>query len=217
MTPLQQIQNEIKKFASNPKAQLLAVSKLQPNEKIRTAAQEGQIHFGENYVQEALTKQNELKDLKIHWHFIGHLQKNKVKQIVGKFDLIHSVDSIALAQKISSVASDLNITQNILLQINLANEDSKGGFSSQELVSAMEQIQDLPHIKVAGLMTMPPLFEDSELCRPYFQQLKALADQFQLEHLSMGTSSDYRIALEEGATWVRLGTVLFGERPPKAT
>lgn len=215
MSPLQKIRSEIEKIAKNPKAQLLAVSKLQTQIKIRSAFSEGQIYFGENYVQESLQKQEELKDLNIHWHFIGHLQKNKVKQIVGKFDLIHSVDSLELAQKISTEAAKLNITQKILLQVNLAGEESKGGFSNIQITQVIHQIQSLPNLELSGLMTMPPLTENPEDVRPYFKQLKVLGDKFHLTELSMGTSSDYKVALEEGATWVRLGTVVFGERPKK--
>jgi pyridoxal phosphate enzyme (YggS family) len=203
------------------KTLLLAVSKLQPEEKIRELYSQGQRAFAENYVQEALVKKQHLSDLKnIEWHFIGSLQSNKAKLVVGEFSWIHSVDSLSLMQKISSHCVQKNISQKILLQVNLADEASKGGFSEQELRNIFPELLALPHVCIGGLMTMPPLFENPELARPYFQKLRQLRDELRvsypsLQELSMGTSSDYQVALEEGATMVRLGTVLFGERPHK--
>jgi pyridoxal phosphate enzyme (YggS family) len=203
-------------------ARLLAVSKLQPEDKIRLLYSEGQRLFAENYVQEALEKQEHLKDLaKIEWHLIGHLQKNKAKMVAGKFALIHSVDSLELAQVLSRQCQQKNLRQNILLQVNVADEDSKGGFLLGEIHKLWPELQALPHLNICGLMTMPPLTETGTEVRPYFKQLCQLRDELKktalpthpMTELSMGTSHDFKVAVEEGATIVRLGTILFGERP----
>lgn len=206
-------------------AKLLAVSKLQTPQKIRHLYAEGQRRFGENYVQEALEKQELLADLPdIEWHLIGHLQKNKSKHVVGKFHLIHSVDSLELAQSLNKHAEKLNIQQNILIQVNLAGETSKTGFDKERLLSQWNDVTSLANLKINGLMTMPPLTETGEEVRPFFRELRELRDQLRertadsrhsLEELSMGTSHDYSVAVEEGATILRLGTILFGERPAK--
>lgn len=190
---------------------------------------QGQREFGENYVQEALAKQDELKDLSdISWHLIGHLQKNKVKQAVGKFALIHSVDSLALAQAIDRQAqatanaskSAPRFKQSILIEINLAGEETKTGFSKAQLKREWSTLRALENIQIRGLMTMPPLTEAAEDARPYFHELKVLQQELNpppdgMTELSMGTSGDFRVALQEGATIVRLGTILFGERTAK--
>ncbi|AFY00164.1 YggS family pyridoxal phosphate-dependent enzyme [Bdellovibrio bacteriovorus] len=206
-------------------AKILAVSKLQPAEKVRALHAEGQRLFGENYVQEALEKQSVLSDLAdIQWHLIGHLQKNKAKMVVGKFHLIHSVDSLELAHVISRQCEQKGVTQNILIQVNLAGEASKEGFSAETLESQWAELTSLPHLHIYGLMTMPPLTETGVEVRPYFAELRQLRDRLKattdttvhpLSELSMGTSHDYPVAVEEGATIVRLGTILFGERPAK--
>lgn len=211
----------------NPQTRVLAVSKLQSVEKIRELYQQGQRLFAENYVQEAVEKQAQLQNFpvnqKIHWHFIGRLQKNKVKQVIGNFELIHSVDSLELAEVFNRKAQEKGLQQKILLQVNLSEEESKGGFSEQNFLSQLSQLSlfakfsPFSSLQICGLMTMPPLFEKSELARPYFKKLKKIFDQLKpdfphLEELSMGTSSDYLVAAEEGATLVRLGTILFGER-----
>lgn len=197
--------------------QILAVSKLQPLEKMKALYQQGQRLFAENYSQEARPKQESLQDLEIEWHFIGRLQKNKVKDVVGTFSLIHSVDSLALAQSIEEQANRKNLTQKILLQVNLSGESSKGGFAKDLLLSEINNLKKLTHIEICGLMTMPPINEDPERTRTHFRSLRSLRDHVQsliptCQHLSMGTSSDYLIAVEEGATIVRLGTLLFGDR-----
>lgn len=204
---------------------LLAVSKTHTSEVIRKVFQLGQSQFGENYVQEVVNKQNELKDLNIHWHFIGHLQKNKVKNVVGRFDLIHSVDSLELAQKISTKATELNINQNILLEINIGSEDSKTGFDQGLLLQQWEQLLQLPNINICGLMALPPLKENPEDTRPYFRQIKTLFSQLKSKlpagkqqlwiYISMGTTHDFPVAIEEGANIVRVGTAIFGDRPKK--
>ena len=194
---------------------LLAVSKLQPIEKIKSLADQGQIHFGENYVQEALEKIETLQELHLQWHLIGPLQKNKVKYLKNNFAYIHSVDSLALAELLSAKCSLINYRQKIFIQVNLAAESSKSGFSDEELVKQWTQLKSLPFLEIVGLMTMPPLENSSEKNRVYFRKLKTLGTQLNLHEFSMGTSQDYRIALEEGATWIRIGTVLFGDRPKK--
>jgi pyridoxal phosphate enzyme (YggS family) len=205
--------------ASNPRTQILAVSKLQPVEKIRLLYSQGQRKFGENYVQEALEKQDQLKDLAdIEWHLIGRLQKNKAKFVVGHFALIHSVDSLELAQTLNRKASEAGLIQKVLLQLNLAEEASKGGLSLENLESLLPELEKLSSLQIRGLMTMPPLFDDPEEARPYFRQLAQLRIKLvsrlpDLLELSMGTSSDYLVAAQEGATLVRLGTMLFGDRP----
>ncbi|GIL16651.1 MAG: UPF0001 protein [Oligoflexia bacterium] len=197
---------------------ILAVSKLQSEDQIRALYEKGQRSFGENYVQELTKKMENLANLDIHWHFIGSLQKNKAKYIVGKVDLIHSVDSFELAQALQKEAVKKNVIQNILIQVNIAEEQTKSGIKLSEVKELVEKIKALPNIKIKGLMTMPPLELDPEQARPYFRELRKLRDQLtslspELTELSMGTSHDYSVAAEEGATWVRLGTILFGERP----
>ncbi|XGC81270.1 YggS family pyridoxal phosphate-dependent enzyme [Bdellovibrio bacteriovorus] len=206
-------------------AQVLAVSKLQPALKIRGLYQEGQRHFGENYVQEALDKMEGLSDLAdINWHLIGHLQKNKAKYVAGKFHLIHSVDSLDLAKAISQQCQKKNVDQNILIQVNLAQEETKSGFDKEQLLKDWQELVLLPQIHIFGLMTMPPLTETGEEVRPYFRELSDLLGTLRAQtnqsihpmtELSMGTSHDYQVAVAEGATIVRLGTILFGERAPK--
>jgi len=202
---------------------ILAVSKLQPNEKVRKLHALGHHYFAENYVQEALQKQEALKDLQIEWHFIGSLQKNKIKMVVGKFALIHSVDSLELARAISNHAEKINTTQKVLLQVNIAQESSKGGFDRDSLLQHWTEIASFPGIEITGLMTMPPLTDEAEEVRSHFQDLRKLqlellksgAGRHPMHELSMGTSHDYHVAIDEGATIVRLGTILFGERPRK--
>ncbi|MDG0817074.1 YggS family pyridoxal phosphate-dependent enzyme [Bdellovibrio svalbardensis] len=204
---------------------LLAVSKLQPAHKVHSLYEDGQRSFGENYVQEAIEKIEQLNSLPdIEWHLIGHLQKNKAKQVVGKFHLIHSVESLALAQALSRQCEAKKIEQNILIQVNLAQEETKSGFDKETVVKQWAELTQLPHLKIYGLMTMPPLTETGEEVRPYFRELRELREELKkqtntqvhpMTELSMGTSHDYLVAIQEGATIVRLGTILFGERPAK--
>ncbi|MFN7728286.1 MAG: YggS family pyridoxal phosphate-dependent enzyme [Bdellovibrio sp.] len=196
---------------------MLAVSKRHPSSNIRQLHQEGQLLFGENYVQEAKQKQLELSALQLQWHLIGSLQKNKAKEVIGLFDLIHSIDSLALAEALNKRLESAGKKQKILIQLNLADETSKGGFSLSEFEKNLAALQALEHLEISGLMTMPPLAEDPESSRPYFKKLRSLRDELQksavsIRELSMGTSSDYLVAADEGATLVRLGTVLFGAR-----
>lgn len=201
----------------SPTQRVLAVSKLQPIEKIKSLYNEGQIDFGENYVQEALDKIERLKDLKIQWHLIGPLQKNKVKFLNQNFAYIHSVDSLKLAEKISEHAVKNNFIQKCFIQINLSGESSKSGYSKEPFLADWTKLRQLTGIEVVGLMTMPPLENNPEKNRAFFKELKYIGDTLGLKEFSMGTSHDYQIALEEGATWIRLGTMLFGERSTNET
>ena len=198
---------------------LIAVSKTKPISDIQTLYDAGVRDFGENKVQELTTKYEELpKDIK--WHLIGHLQTNKVKYIVDKVHLIHSVDSVKLALEIEKEAAKKDIIVNILVQVNVANEETKFGFDNSEVFNIVEEIAKLPHIKINGLMTIAPFVDDGEENRKYFNQLKQLSvdikakniDNVCMDMLSMGMSGDYETAIEEGATLVRVGTSIFGVR-----
>ncbi len=195
---------------------ILAVSKLQPIEKIINLYNEGQKHFGENYIQEALEKIENLKDYSITWHLVGPIQKNKVKYLKKNFAYIHSVDSLELAELIHQKAKDIDHIQKVFIQINLANnlasETSKHGFDQSQFEKSWDQLKKLSHLEIVGLMTMPPLQSQPKDNRTYFKKLVEIGQRYQLSQFSMGTSHDYQIALEENATWIRLGTVLFGER-----
>lgn len=197
---------------------VVAVSKLQPVEKIRALhASSGHVDFGENYIQEALEKISELSALSLNWHLIGSLQSNKVKFLESKFSLIHSVDSLKLAEKISSAALATGRKQPVLFQVNVGREESKSGFDRAGFEAEWTSLKALPGLEIRGLMTMPPLQNEASANRPYFRELAEIGRQIKTEipsadQLSMGTSSDFRIAIEEGATWIRLGSILFGER-----
>ncbi|MES2802769.1 MAG: YggS family pyridoxal phosphate-dependent enzyme [Bdellovibrionota bacterium] len=195
-----------------PGQNLLAVSKLQPLEKIRELASQGQRAFGENYIQEALEKTEALKDLNLEWHLIGPIQKNKVKYLKNNFAYLHAIDSLELAELVSKKASEIDHVQKIFIQVNLSNEATKAGFDEATVISAWPQLKKLSNVKIVGLMTMPPLQNEAEDNEIHFKKLKNLAQQLKATELSMGTSHDYHIALKEGATWIRIGTVLFGER-----
>lgn len=217
---LTNIEASCKKAGRDPKeVTLLAVSKKKPLEDIQAALEAGQHAFGENYVQELCEKYEDLGET-VEWHMIGHLQRNKVKYIVDKAALIHSVDSIALAEQIEKEASKKGLTVPVLLEVNVAEEDTKWGFSSSDVMEAAKTIGALPHVTVRGLMTSAPYTEDPESNRPYFRKLKALQDQIasagypgvMADTLSMGMSGDYTVAVEEGATIVRVGSAIFGER-----
>lgn len=198
---------------------LVAVSKTKPVSELRKAYDLGVRVFGENKVQELAEKYEELpKD--IHWHMIGHLQRNKVKYIIDKVDMIHSVDSIRLAETIEKEAAKHHITVNILIEVNVAGEESKFGVSPKELPELVLKIAELPHIRVQGLMTIAPFVEDPEENRPVFERLRKLSvdikeknvDNITMRVLSMGMTNDYSVAVEEGATMVRVGTGIFGTR-----
>lgn len=218
---IQEVFSEIKAYSPTPElVKLLAVSKKQSSEKIKTLYSQGQRAFGENYVQEALEKKSQL-DLDIEWHFIGHLQSNKVKEVVGKFALIHSVDSLKLAQLIDKKAAELGTIQKILLEINIGNEATKSGFSIEELKKNWNGLKQLKHISLCGLMCLPPAEVTESETETYFKSMASLLEELKketisvqhpLSELSMGTSGDYLLALKNKATIIRLGTLLFGER-----
>ncbi len=197
--------------------QLLAVSKTRPAEDIRAAYAAGQRHFGENYLQEAVDKIEQLRDLDIEWHFIGRIQSNKTKTIAEHFDWVHSVDTLKQAQRLNAQRPATLPPLNICLQINVDAEDSKGGTTLQQSVDLVRQIQQLPRLQLRGLMTLPaPAVGIEEQRRP-FRILRELRDQLStpelpLETLSMGMSDDLEAAIAEGATIVRIGTAIFGPR-----
>lgn len=198
---------------------LVAVSKTKPVEMLQEAYSLGVRVFGENKVQEITAKYDCLPQ-DIHWHMIGHLQRNKVKYIVDKVDMIHSVDSLKLAETISQEASKRNLTVPVLIEVNVAQEDTKFGISLQEALPLIEQISLLPGLTVKGLMTIAPFVENPEENRCVFQALKKLSVDIQSKNinnvtmgvLSMGMTGDYEVAIEEGATMVRVGTGIFGAR-----
>lgn len=198
---------------------LIAVSKTKPVEALKEAYEAGCRDFGENKVQELTEKYEELpKD--IRWHMIGHLQRNKVKYLIGKVYMIHSVDSVKLAEEISREAVKKNVTVPILVEVNVAGEESKFGTSVQEAEMLVREIAALPGISVRGLMTIAPYVEKAEDNRQYFVNLRQLSvdiknkniDNVCMDVLSMGMTGDYTVAVEEGATYVRVGTGIFGER-----
>lgn len=198
---------------------LIAVSKTKPVEMLREAYDAGVRDFGENRVQELMEKMPAMPE-DIRWHMIGHLQRNKVKYIVGRVYMIHSVDSLELAQEISKEAVKRQVTVRILLEVNVAGEKSKFGVTVQEAGALAEAIAKLPGIHIEGLMTIAPYVEDQEVNRVYFRKLKQLSvdiyskniDNISMNVLSMGMTGDYSVAVEEGATCVRVGTGIFGER-----
>lgn len=194
---------------------LVAVSKKQSVEKIKSMFDLGQRAFGENYVQEFLEKKEILKNKNIEWHLIGPLQTNKVSKIIGEVDLIHSVDNLKLAKTISAKAKAKGVIQNILLQINTSGEGSKSGFEMDKSNDFIDEVLTLKSIKVLGLMTMPPWTEDPENSRKDFVKLRKIRDDFKkrgVTELSMGTTQDFEVAIEEGATIIRIGEALFGPR-----
>ena len=192
-------------------SRLIAVSKIKPVSDIMEAYEAGVRDFGENHVQEILEKIDQLpKD--IRWHMIGHLQTNKVKDIVDKVYLIHSVDSIKLAKEIDKQAKKKDIVVNILLEVNIAKEESKYGFMEEDLGAALEEIRKLDNVKVLGLMCVAPYTDTPEDNRKYFKEMNELKKKYNLEILSMGMSNDYIIADQEGSTYIRVGTKIFGER-----
>jgi PLP dependent protein len=198
--------------------ELVAVSKTHPAEKVQAVAEAGQLLFGESRVQEARAK-IPLLPARLRWHFIGHLQKNKIRHALPLFELFHGIDSLALAEEMERIAGEEGIHPRILLEVNVAGEASKHGFSPEALRRDLEAILSLGRLAVEGLMTLPPLTPEAEAARQYFVALRELRDRLEAEfdlrlpHLSMGMSGDFPIAIEEGATLVRVGTAIFGERP----
>ena len=197
--------------------ELVAITKTHPAEKVREAIEAGQTLFGESRVQEARAKIPELPS-NLRWHFVGHLQKNKIRHALPLFEMIHSVDSLDVAQDINRIAGEQGMHPRVLLEVNVAGQGSKFGFSPDKLRDQMEELLALPRLSILGLMTIQPLAEKAEASRKYFVQLRELRDRLQTEfhvdlaQLSMGMTEDFVVAVEEGATLVRVGTAIFGER-----
>lgn len=208
------------KSGRNPdEVTLIAVSKTKPYTAIEEALPSGILDYGENKVQE-LSEKYEILPKDIRWHMIGHLQRNKVKYLVGKTTLIHSVDSLRLAKQIETEFAKKDKIANILIEVNMANEESKFGISADETINLVKEISLLPHVRVQGLMTIAPYTDNPETNRGYFAKMKKLSvdirekniDNVNMNVLSMGMSGDYQVAIEEGATMIRVGTSIFGER-----
>lgn len=199
---------------------LIAVSKRKPAQLIRDAIDAGQRDFGENYIQEAMEKIDDIGRDAAVWHFIGHLQSNKAKFAVKFFDLIHTVDKVKLAKEINKQAAKIGKVQDILIQINIAQEETKSGAAAEDVADLVRQINSFDHLSIRGLMCMPPFFDDPEEARPYFKAVKKISLEIAsldlprvfMDHLSMGMSNDFGVAIEEGATLVRVGTAIFGGR-----
>ncbi len=200
---------------------LIAVTKTVGADNIKEAVDAGLRSFGESRVQEAQKKISALRshiaNRAVEWHLIGHLQKNKAKYAVGLFDLIHTVDSIGLAEELSRQAEKAGKVQRILVQVKLSGEETKHGASEEEMLSLLARVKEFGNLSPEGLMTIPPFFGEKEKARPYFRRLRELRDKaeaagFRLRELSMGMSDDFEVAIEEGSTMVRIGSALFGER-----
>lgn len=222
---LEQVHARIKKAAdacNRPldSIHLIAVSKTMPAEVVKEAIEAGVTDLGENYIQEARDKVITLATSDVNWHYIGHLQSNKAKYAVRLFDLIHSVDSLKLARELNKYAQNNDKIQSILVQVNVAREDTKSGIYVENTIELLKNISQLENISVRGLMTMPPFFNAPEKVRPFFAALRKLRDEIRAEsipniamdELSMGMTGDFEAAIEEGATMVRIGTAIFGER-----
>lgn len=206
---------------------LLAVSKFHSCSAIEAIVNNGHLCFAESYVQEALAKQDELVGRPIQWHFVGHIQSKKAKDVVNRFTLIHTVDRLKLAQNMQKRMEMLPaasvdappVVQDILLQVNISEEEQKSGVAPEAVKALAEQVLGLPQLRIRGLMGMPPFSASGEAARPYFIRLRMLKEELEatfnltLPHLSMGMSQDYAQAIEEGATYVRIGTNIFGQRP----
>jgi pyridoxal phosphate enzyme (YggS family) len=200
---------------------LVAISKTHEAERVREAVEAGQTLFGESRIQEARIKIPELPS-SLRWHFVGHLQKNKIRHALPLFELFHAIDDVDLARQMERTAAEGGMHPRVLLEVNVAGEGSKFGFGPDTLRKQMEALLALPRVTVEGLMCIPPLAEEPEHSRRYFVQLRELRDSLEKEfnlklpHLSMGMTNDYTVAVEEGATLVRVGTAIFGERRRKA-
>ena len=213
---LDQIQLACERVQRDPASvQLLAVSKTYPSQSLREMYQAGQCGFGENYLQEALTKIDELQDLEIEWHFIGHVQRNKTKHLAERFDWVHGVDRLIIAERLSSQRMDSRKPLNICIQVNIDGQDSKDGCQPDEVATLVKQISQLPNIRLRGLMVIPApensvAFADA---KTLFEQVKSLHARPQdWDTLSMGMSGDLDAAIAAGSTMVRVGTALFGAR-----
>jgi PLP dependent protein len=199
---------------------LVAISKNHPHEAVRAALAAGVADFGENRVQEAEAKAAALADCRerLRWHFVGHLQSNKARKVLAFADAIHSVDEVELARRIDRCAGELGRVARVLVQVDLAGEATKSGLPAAQLPGALAELRSLTHLRVEGLMLLPPYEEDAERVRPFFRRLRELRDEAAAAgllagaELSMGMSHDLEVAVEEGATYVRVGTAIFGER-----
>jgi len=192
---------------------LLAVSKGHGVNGIRLLASQGQVDFGESRLQEALPKLDSLKDLKdLRWHFIGSLQANKVRQVVRTFDVIHSIDSLKLAKRISRIAGEEFKKPRVMAQVKFREDPDKFGFNSNQLLDVWDEFIQLPNIDLVGLMTIAPMKLDLHQRKNLFRECRLFADKLELKDCSMGMSGDWQVAVEAGATWIRLGTALFGSR-----
>ncbi|MCW9047518.1 MAG: YggS family pyridoxal phosphate-dependent enzyme [Gammaproteobacteria bacterium] len=219
---LMQIQHNIsqycEKYHRNPQdVHLLAVSKTKPAADIRAAFNAGQVSFGENYLQESIDKINDLADLPIEWHFIGAIQSNKTREIAENFAWVHSVDRLKIAHRLSQQRADSLAPLNICLQINISHESSKSGFNIDDTEAAVNEIIELPNLKLRGLMAIPAKADNLLEQRAIFSQMKTLLTKLQTQHtqldtLSMGMSGDMEAAIAEGSTLLRIGTAIFGER-----
>ncbi|HEY8187635.1 MAG TPA: YggS family pyridoxal phosphate-dependent enzyme [Pyrinomonadaceae bacterium] len=203
---------------------LIAISKTHPTEVIQAGLDAGITEFGENRVQEAEGKITKLGRHAARWHLVGHLQANKARRAVGLFDVIHSLDSVALAQRLDRLCAEEERAElQVLIQVDLGGEETKTGIDPRELPELLDAIKDCQRLRLVGLMTLPPYFEDPDCARPYFKTLRELRDELQAKgrfgdnpgELSMGMSQDFEIAIQEGATMVRVGTAIFGERSQK--
>ena len=200
--------------------ELVAITKTHPVEKVREAVEARHTLFGESRVQEARAKIPELPS-NLRWHFVGHLQKNKIRHALPLFELFHGVDSLELAQEMNRIAAEEGMQPRTLLEVNVAGEGSKFGFNPEGLRAEMESLLALPRLSIEGLMCVPPLADEAEASRKFFVQLRELRNSLEKEfdvklpHLSMGMTQDFWIAIEEGATLVRVGTAIFGERPKR--
>jgi hypothetical protein len=197
--------------------ELIAVSKTFPVEAVREAHEAGQSHFGESRLQEAVPKIENLPAA-LHWHFIGRVQRNKVRRILPLFEVVHAVDSLRLARHMDEIAGELGLYPQVFLQVNIGAEQSKGGFETNDLQAEIDTLLALPRLEILGLMCIPPPGPDAESARPWFVALRTLRDRLAaltgapLSGLSMGMSGDYEVAIEEGATHVRVGSSIFGKR-----
>jgi PLP dependent protein len=213
-------QAAVKANRSASDVELVAITKTHPAEKVREAIEAGHTLFGESRVQEARAKIPGLPS-HLRWHFVGHLQKNKIRHALPLFELFHGVDSLALAREMNRIALEEGGHPRVLLEVNVAGEGSKFGFKAETLRAEIEPLLDLPRLSLEGLMCIPPLADEAEASRKFFVQLRELRNSLEKEfdvklpHLSMGMTQDFWIAVEEGATLVRVGTAIFGERPKR--
>ena len=222
---LSNVKERIKKAAIDcgrepDSVRLVAVSKTIPEDAVREAIKSGADILGENYIQEAKDKINALSAYPVSWHFIGHLQSNKAKYAVKLFDMIHTVDSLKLAKELNKQAKKINKIQKILIQVNISMESTKSGVHEEDAQKLIKEISLFENLSIKGLMTMPPFFNNPEEARPCFSALRNLRDKIRneaiknitMQELSMGMTGDFEVAIKEGATLVRIGTAIFGER-----